>query len=473
MRSILTYVPSGVRLRPLQEELLLSLEEKWDRAPIHVVDAPVGLGKSLVAYVIMAWQAAKRKTCLTIVPENSLVDQYAESFPRLPILHRKDSYICTRSVEGKSCSRVKQEAKRTCGDCHYVKALRRARAAPTGCMNFHLHMAHRLHRDVLLADEAHRLLSYTRDLATRRIWKHVAKYPNWVRSYADLLKWTTQADTSFTPEVGAVLHQEEPSHLVKRAFDSYRGEDRECLKLIPLDVSSDSATDFLRNQSKLVLLSATIGDEDLQDLGLLGRGYVRHSVPSAIPPDRRPVHFYPLLSVSRQSLTRSIPDVADAVRCLLREHDGAGMIHAPYSMMRLIRPLLEDEPRLRWHSSANKRDAVRDFRQEAGNGAVLMSSGLYEGIDLAGPDFTWQAILKVPWPSLADPALRWRLERRPKAYAWEAARLMLQACGRICRGPDDYGKTYILDRSFKRLMKENSGFFPPWWMEAYEEFEVN
>jgi Rad3-related DNA helicase len=46
--------------------------------------------------------------------------------------------------------------------------------------------------------------------------------------------------------------------------------------------------------------------------------------------------------------------------------------------------------------------------------------------------------------------------------------MVIQACGRISRAPDDYGATYIYDRSFLKLLRqsESYGLVPDWWREA-------
>jgi Rad3-related DNA helicase len=89
-----------------------------------------------------------------------------------------------------------------------------------------------------------------------------------------------------------------------------------------------------------------------------------------------------------------------------------------------------------------------------------------EGLDIAYDAGSWQAICKVPYLSLADPAIRWTAENKPKTYAWWAIRAVLQASGRICRAPDDFGVTFLLDSSFEKLYNGNRELFPDWYIEA-------
>jgi Rad3-related DNA helicase len=91
---------------------------------------------------------------------------------------------------------------------------------------------------------------------------------------------------------------------------------------------------------------------------------------------------------------------------------------------------------------------------------------MYEGIDLAYDSGRWQIISKVPWPSLADPAIKYLCKLDNEWYAWETVKTLLQGCGRICRTPDDFGATYIFDSTFNRLYNENPNFFPLWFRNS-------
>jgi Rad3-related DNA helicase len=338
-------------------------------------------------------------------------------------------------------------------------------------------MAHQIRRDVLIVDEAHSLLPYLKELAAVRIWKHVHRWPDSIRSYADVKSWLDSLPDSALDDsrglraLRTTFHAAHPKFLIRKTKEAFGkgGEERPVLQLIPLDVSQDPSGSWLRSQKKLVLMSATLGDADLKDMGLLSKRVMRFSGRSPIPPDRRPVVYVPLLSLAANQVEESLPDIAAFVEQLLEHHAGeGGILHAPYSLARRLQAgPLGSHPRLLWHGREDKRGAIRDLRE--GGGQVLVASGLYEGLDLKGDDFTWQAILKVPWPYLGDPAIAWKAKSDEKWYAWQAARLILQACGRISRGPDDYGLTYIPDRSFGRLLKNNPEFFPDWWMEAYSE----
>jgi Rad3-related DNA helicase len=98
----------------------------------------------------------------------------------------------------------------------------------------------------------------------------------------------------------------------------------------------------------------------------------------------------------------------------------------------------------------------------------MVASGLYEGVDLAGDLGRWQLLLKVPYPSLGDPAIKHKAETSAEWFCWETLRPTLQSMGRICRGPDDQGTSYVLDAAFERLYSSglSFGLIPSWFKSA-------
>lgn len=473
IRPILSFVPKGVKLRPVQVEVLTWLESNWKSGDVFTLDLPVGAGKSLCAYIIGLWSSHLKLSSITLVPENALLDQYVKSFPNLPSLYRKSHYQC--GAMRTSCAEVKRIKKKHCGGCGYVKGLRKFRAMPYGVTNYHLAMAHKIKRDVLVCDEAHNLVSYLQDLAATKVWQHKWKWPNSIRNYGDVKRWVDSLeegkdDSLPLSSLRSVFAAKGPSYLIKRTEEPYGigGIERPVLNLIPLDVSGHRTGDWLRNQSKLVLMSATLGDQDIKDLGLSRRRVRRFSSNSPIPVENRPVYVDPSLRLSASYIKESLPQVIEKIRALVEHHEGeGGLIHAPYSLAKMLRGSdLKDDPRLLWHNKETKREAVQELRDSPGK--VLISSGLYEGLDLKGDDFTWQAIVKIPWPYLGDPAIKWKSDEDPEWYSWQASRLILQACGRICRGEDDFGATYILDNSFNRLYNDYRHHFPKWWQDSVE-----
>lgn len=127
-----------------------------------------------------------------------------------------------------------------------------------------------------------------------------------------------------------------------------------------------------------------------------------------------------------------------------------------------------------FHERYDKREVYQRFRDSPPEeGQVLVACGMYEGIDLPEDLGRFQVIAKIPWPNLGNNAVRYQADRDSEWYLWEAAKITIQAAGRICRTPQDYGETFILDSSFQRLVRESRecGLLPNWYIDGIEEGE--
>jgi Rad3-related DNA helicase len=137
-------------------------------------------------------------------------------------------------------------------------------------------------------------------------------------------------------------------------------------------------------------------------------------------------------------------------------HDGQlGLVHATYSFAEKLRKTLGNDPRFIFHTKLDAKDRLYDWMDRKDPDAqVFIASGFEEGLDLAGDAYTWQVITKVPFPSLGDVAIKKRSDADPRWYTWQTLRKIIQAVGRISRGPEDFGVTYIIDGHFERLVRD-------------------
>ena len=119
-----------------------------------------------------------------------------------------------------------------------------------------------------------------------------------------------------------------------------------------------------------------------------------------------------------------------------------------------------------WHTDIDSKTQLAAW-METGD-KILMAAGMGEGLDLKGPEFAWQIIAKIAWPSLPDVAIRKKAEGSQSWYTWQALKALLQAYGRICRGPTDIGVTYILDSSMERLTAQarKYGLLPKYFLDV-------
>ena len=106
---------------------------------------------------------------------------------------------------------------------------------------------------------------------------------------------------------------------------------------------------------------------------------------------------------------------------------------------------------------------------------IMLASGFAEGVDLKGEEFGFQVITKVMYPSMADKLNAMLYKEDPQRMAWQTVRTILQQSGRICRGPEDKGDTWIIDGAFGNKKKKRMGlyqrsnsYFPQYFKSSLE-----
>lgn len=456
---------------------------------MFVIQAPTAFGKSALARTIMQTFGSVSY----ITPTNLLVDQYLQEFPDTNSLHRLDSYYCeewmrpcpaTRGRRGRFCSTKKGDKVSCQAACDLMNA--KHRKSKPGVYNYHTYVAHKLHRDVLIVDEAHNLIPFIRDRMALRLWQHDYRYPLQAHSNDRLREWMQGLPAATRKHkkmqaLGDALTMAEPYHIVTRATEEFNGrgtirgepEERDCIKLLPVDISNAPRLFWPSSVQKVILLSATIGPKDIEILGL-GRKAVVIQCDSPIPSDRRPIVLCNVTSVNRSNMDLAAQRIADYIKCeLMPRHVGEkGVIHATYQMSGLLQKYLDSPPFI-FHDRDNKKLKYREFlRSKPSEGRILVACGMYEGIDLPEDLGRWQVVAKVPWMSLGNPAIKHMADKDQDWYLWETLKTLIQACGRICRTEKDFGVTYLLDSSFYRLQVDAADLFPKWFSDAITTTKV-
>lgn len=121
------------------------------------------------------------------------------------------------------------------------------------------------------------------------------------------------------------------------------------------------------------------------------------------------------------------------------------------------------------HQAGNLMGTIDTF-MESNKKYLLVASAEY------GADFSWcncQFILKFPYASY-DERMK-ALERKlgkvefSKFYTMDAINRTIQQCGRVGRGWDSFGCTFILDAKFGEIYKVYKNHFPDWFRKRYCE----
>lgn len=484
VKGILDYVPKGYTVRPGQREILLNIEANWHTCDVIVIDGPVGFGKSLVARTLAAWvNGAAGLSTAICTPRVLLQDQYTAEFTDLPSLKGRSRYQC-KTKGYKSCDEYHGINEGNCAQCPYIKARKACEEAPAAILNVHSYMYTNEYKDVLVIDEAHNILDILSENYTLNIWSS-ENYPDNLATHGDLAVWLEGETWRFDRQLSAggltkpqqlKLRRKKSAYLrvvegimkapasffVERTDDWLRGRKMEVLRIRPTTAQHLPHTLWPRQKvKKLILMSATINDLDVQRLGLGGRRVKYFRGASAIPADRRPFIAEGVANMAYKYQELNTPVVCKRINELAAQHAGEkGIIHTTYALAATMKNHLTG-PRYLWHTqdAENKDQVYRQFLASTDD-VVLVACGMSEGIDLADDFGRWQVIAKIQYPSLADKLNEKQMREEPQYFNWRTVRTIVQQYGRICRGPEDYGVTYMLDAGFKDFYRRTRNLWP-------------
>lgn len=426
-----------------QQKLMEELIRDYNKYDVFLINAPVAFGKSGVAKAIMNLAEYHGNNANWIVPNNALVSQATKEFG-LPTIHKKSMYDSPAAhAEAKDIAMLGQSV-----------------------MNYYTLLANKTFKHTLVIDEAHSIISMLQDMEGAKYWETDKYFPTHLTTASDALIWmaSRQEWDSKAAKMVKAMTRHPHQYTISYEWGELRKKQRRCLRVYPLSPKNNRPVLWPPSRTKKIfLMSATISESEIIELGLDDRRVKFYEASSVIPPDNRPAIIYPLGSMSYYKSKDTIDKVVDFIHECLEKEEGKGFIHATYGVSARLKAKL-NHPRLMFHGKNNK---ARQFEKwVASEDGVFIGSGMTEGINLKGKLASWQIITKCPFPSLADPAIRAKKELDEKWYVWVTIRDVLQAYGRVCRGPEDNGRTFVLDSAFTMLYNKHRELFPNWFKDA-------
>ncbi len=254
-------------------------------------------------------------------------------------------------------------------------------------------------------------------------------------------------------------------NFVAQVPENYAGGSPKALSVVPIEIGG--FVDSFFDSEYQVFLSATIDRDNFsRSLGLGECAFV--DLPkSPFPRENRTVEFLNVRRLSQSSTPEDRAAVIDRIGAVMRDHQGErGLILTSSrkrceDILRLLPP--EQRGRIQLAHSENEDgstiEEILDVHRDTENG-VLLSSSLWQGIDLKDDLSRFQIIEKCPYLYLGDRRVMIKKSRDPQWYRYQTAVKLLQGFGRSVRNDGDHAKTYVMDESVQSLLARNRHMVP-------------
>lgn len=235
----------------------------------------------------------------------------------------------------------------------------------------------------------------------------------------------------------------------------------------PIDISKFAETFFETEYQ--IFMSATIDKQSFcENMGFEKDDVAFVDTPkSPFPIKNRSVD---LLNIKRLSYGSTEDDELEVIRTIdriLDEHsEQRGLILTSsiprcQKILRYLSP--KNTKRIRICHSKNKDGKTQDevITEHASDPTgVLLSSSLWEGVDLKDDLSRFQIIAKVPYPNYKEKRTKAKMDKFPLWYTSQTLTKLLQGFGRSIRSEDDWARTYVLDTAVNNVFFKAQQMIP-------------
>ena len=235
----------------------------------------------------------------------------------------------------------------------------------------------------------------------------------------------------------------------------------------PIDISKFAKTFF--DTEYQIFMSATIAKQSFcENMGLEKDDVAFVDTPkSPFPIDHRTIDLLNIKRLSYGSTEEDEIEVIKTIDRILDEHSTVRGLILTSSIPRcqkIIRYLSpKNTRRIRLCHSKNKDGKTQDeviSEHATDPTGVLLSSSLWEGVDLKDDLSRFQIIAKVPYPNYKEKRTKAKMDKFPTWYTSQTLTKLLQGFGRSIRSNDDWAKTYVLDTAVNNVFFKAQQMIP-------------
>lgn len=527
------YIPFEKKeFRPYQEETINNIITSFEDGYKNVIlNAPVGSGKSLIAYVTAKYLEEQQQDSYIYTSTILLQEQYLRDFSGLVTAKGRSNFECIESDCEYGCDVgiCKQRNKFFCphgvgmdegvglylkdpdDPCLYWEQKMRAIEAPISILNYkylltdNMFLNHFPIRNLGIYDEGHNLekelmgslqLEIT-DFQLKSDLSHGFKQFNNIKDWSNQLMDLSEEYKVLAEETQNPIKQEryetraksffltskrldeDPENWVFNSntkFERWAGRNVQAITFKP--VETYMYTDLLFSSAeKHLIMSGSILKPDIfaDELNISDYKYIE--IPSIVPIENRPIYRDYVGSMSRRNFDDTFPLLCGKINELAKKHaDEKGIIHTfTYKIASELRKVFENNDRFVFHN-AGDRELMTEYFIETDEPLILVSPYSYEGVDFPYDQGRWQVIVKNPYPYLGDAQVKARETidgiKHDRDYSWcfrQVALVLSQMYGRTNRAIDDYSVTYLLDSDINRAFGP-SALVTDYFLEALDGY---
>lgn len=480
-----------------------------------IAQAPTGSGKSLSGAVL-----SKHKQTRTVTHTRNLIAQYEKIGS--DAIYGMSRYPChlVPSVQADNC--LYSDKMTDCpvsSHCEYLRAKRRALASQFSTCSYAYYFLSRIKDsvpDILYLDEAH----YLPDLLMNEYEivitpKLVERFdadpiidinPNHPQMITNkkMIIWLSNFHTAIFVALGRMIdeynHEDLHSAIKIKRTKSLMGKIYTILsgiksmpdmfivfnvdngmKITPLSSTPFFAPYFSERAGKVIMTSATIGNEKMfASLLGIGKKYEYINVPNRFTPQETPIYVSensPRLSY--QSGVTSYHKQIEILIGAMDKHYGekasdiSGLLHfSSKTETHKMKEILDgyDEFRGRIFVHEEELDTEGKVKQWEDRmvkhpNTIALSWCFHTGLD--APDIDMNVVMKTPFPAI-DAKQTAMFKRNPKYYGWKTANTIEQAVGRTRRGDAHHYEVageptrklvMILDKNYRKVLSATSNHF--------------
>ncbi len=422
-----------------------------------VLKAPTGVGKTEV-YLSFARHIGGKT--VIVVPDRALQDQLVRGYG-VTNIKGKANYVCGKYPEQDAeTSDCNFEANHVCsGNCQWAEAKRKAASSDIIACNFGNYKQYVDNGTLVIFDEFHKIIKELSNPVTIPLGKDLSYISTHLSAMeGELDRMRNELDGGAFPkelkqEYIRLSREKQKYEFLLENIEHCYTYSKNNKTFIKVD-ESGLFLSMLRNPEHQLFVSAT-------PLSVEGNYELIQTTESVINVHNAPIVYYPITNMSRSSISeRSFMQIAQFIDISMHI-GGKAIVHTGNIEYAHILGKMLSKYYVKIHERGKLDEVMADFKN--GNYDILLTASGDAGFDFYGDTFKQQFIVKVPYPARDEEwaGLGGKIgygEMNSK-YIKTTIDLLVQICGRIARGSDDTGITYILDNKFQDLYIGNKSAF--------------